>query len=402
MMRKIFYGWWIVLACSLNSFYVAGIIFYSFTAFFTPIRNEFDWSHTQISFAASLRGLEMGLFAPIVGILVDRMGSRKLILWGTIIAGFGLMLLSRTQSLAMFYGAFLLIALGAGGCSAVATMSAVANWFDKKVSIALGVMASGVGAGGLMVPLTVHLIEVYGWRTTLMILGFGMWGLGIPLSMVIRDKPEKYGCLPDGRVSSEPVHGTKKKEEGKEISLKEAVRSRAFICLNMVEAIRMLVVSAVVVHVMPYLTGLGFSRSRAGLVAAAIPLFSILGRSGFGWLGDIFSKKYIMAWAFTALSLGILAFQYVELLWALILFLLLFPPGYGGGMVLRGASLREYFGRNAFGKIMGVTMGTSAVGGIIGPTLAGWVFDTWGSYDVLWLVFFGIGLLGVGLVFRIK
>jgi MFS family permease len=155
-MKKIFYEWWIVLACSLIGLYVGGVIFFGFTAFFEPIREEFGWSYTQIYLAISLRGLEMGVFAPVVGFFVDRFGARKLILWGTITVGFGLILVSLTQSLAMFYGSFLLVAFGAGGCTSVVTMTAMANWFHRKVGIALGVMGAGIGAGGLLALLTVR------------------------------------------------------------------------------------------------------------------------------------------------------------------------------------------------------------------------------------------------------
>jgi len=72
MSKKFFYGWWIVLACFFIGLYVGGAVFYGFTAFFEPIRKEFGWTYTQISFAASLRGMEMGLFAPLVGFLADR------------------------------------------------------------------------------------------------------------------------------------------------------------------------------------------------------------------------------------------------------------------------------------------------------------------------------------------
>ena len=209
MIKKIFYGWWIVLACSLIGFYVGGVIFFGFTAFFEPIREEFGWSYAEISFAISLRGLEMGVFAPFVGFLVDRFGPRKLIFWGIITVGLGLILLSLTKSLAMFYGSFLLIAFGAGGCAAVVTTTAVANWFQRKVGIALGLVGSGIGAGGLVVMLIVRLIDLYQWRTALIILGLGMWALGIPLSLVIRNRPEPYGYLPDGDLSSSPVQTTK-------------------------------------------------------------------------------------------------------------------------------------------------------------------------------------------------
>jgi sugar phosphate permease len=401
-MKKIFYGWWIVGACFLVMFYVGGVVFYGFTAFFEPIRREFGWSYAQISLAASFRGMEMGLFAPIVGLLVDRFGSRTLIFFGTIVVGFGLLLLSRTQSLTMFYVSFLLIAFGAGGCTLVVSMAVVANWFRRKVGIALGVMMSGVGASGLMVPIIVYLIDVYGWRTTLITLGVGMWFLGLPLSFVIRDRPEKYGYLLDGEVSSEPIPSTEMKDEGVEISLGDALRKRAFWYLNTAEAIRMLTVSAVITHVIPYLSSVGIARATAGIIAGAIPLFSVIGRFGFGWMGDVFDKRHVMAMTFAIVSLGMLAFFYVRAIWVVIPFLLIFSPGYGGGVVLRGAILREYFGRDSFGKILGVTYGFSAIGGILGPTLAGWAFDTLGKYHIVWLAFCGLNALAIRMIMKMK
>ena len=402
MIKTIFYGWWIVLACFFIGLYVGGVVFYGFTAFFEPIREEFGWSYTQISFAASLRGLEMGFIAPLVGFLVDRFGSRKLILYGTITVGLGLISLSLTQSLAMFYGSFLLVAFGAGGCTVVVTMSAVANWFHKKVGIALGVMASGVGASGFFVPLIVRLIDVYGWRTTLIILGLGMWVLGIPLSFVIRDRPEQYGYLPDGESSVDPIPKTEIQGRRVKIGLKEALKNRTFLYLCTTEAIRMIAVAAVIIHVMPYLGSVGVPRATAGIVAGAIPLFSIIGRFGLGWLGDVFDKKYVMVWALFLMGLGMLAFCYVQVTGVVFLFLLLFAPGYGGAMVIRGAILREYFGRDSFGKMIGILMGFGSIGGIIGPTLAGWVFDTLGSYNIIWLVFCGIIGLAIWLMLRIR
>ncbi|MBA7624214.1 L-lactate transporter [subsurface metagenome] len=402
MFKKLFYGWWIVLACFFIGLYVGGAVFYGFTAFFEPIRKEFGWTYTQISFAASLRGMEMGLFAPLVGFLADRFGSRKLILWGTITVGFGLILLSFTQSLAMFYGCFLIIAFGAGGCAVVVTMTVVANWFHKKVGVALGVMMSGVGASGLILPIIVRLIDVSGWRTTFIILGLGMWILGIPLSFVIRNRPEQYGYLPDGEESSDLIPKIEIQSKGVEIGLREALRNRSYWYINLVELVRMMAVIAVITHVMPYLSSVGIPRTTGGLVAGAIPLFSIIGRFGFGWLGDVIDKRYVMAMSFCLTSLGLLVFCYVQVIWFAFVFLLLFSPGYGGAMVLRAAILREYFGRDSFGKIIGVTMGCSAIGGIIGPTLAGWVFDTLGSYHLIWLVFSGLIGLMILLILRIR
>ncbi len=402
MVKKVFFGWWIVLACFIIGTYVAGIVYYSFTAFFEPLIEEFGWSYTQISFAMSLRGLEMSIFAPLLGFLVDRFGSRKLIFCGTITVGFGLILLSITQSLAMFYGSFLLICFGAGGCASIVFMSTAANWFSKNVGKAIAIITCGFGAGGLIVPLVVRLIDLYHWRTTLIILGLGMWILGIPLSFVIRNKPEQYGYLPDGELLHDPMPHLKNKDKGSEIGFKEAVKQRAFLYLMIVEVIRHTIVSAVIIHVMPYFSSMGIPRPTAGMVAAAIPLFSIVGRFGFGWFGDIFDKRYMMAVALCLMGMGLLAFCYVQQGWFILIFLLLFCPGCWGSMILTRTIQREYFGRDSFGKILGIIMGFASIGGIIGPTLAGWVFDTLRSYHLIWLVFCGFSGLSIWLILRMK
>jgi len=402
MIKKVYYGWWVVLACFLISLYVGAVVFFGLTAFISPLNKEFGWSFTQISFAASLRGLEMGLFAPVVGFLVDRFGSRKLLGAGTAIIGLGLLCLSLTRTLSMFYASFLLLAFGAGGCTSVVSMTAVANWFQKKVGIALGIMASGFGASGLLVPIIVALINRYDWRVTLIILGLGMWAVGIPLSLVVRNKPEEYGHVSDGSPLGTPTPDHGVQSQGADIGFKEAVRHRSFLYLNVTETIRMMMVTGVVIHVMPYLSSLGMARATSGLVAAAIPLVSIVGRFSFGWLGDLFDKRRILAAAFLLMGSGVLAFYYVKVTGVVLLFLLLFPPGFGGSMVLRGAILREYFGRAAFGRLLGIIMGSASVGGIIGPTLAGWVFDTMGDYRLMWLGLCGLSLLAVALISRIQ
>lgn len=402
MTNKIFYGWWIVFACFLIACYVGSVVFFAFTAFIEPLREEFGWSYAQISFAASLRGLEMGLFAPLIGFMVDRFGSRKLIFCGVITVGLGLILLSRTQSLAMLYGSFILLGFGAGGCAALVVITVVANWFHRKVGIALGVMSSGFGASGLLVPLIARLIDVAGWRTTLIILALGMWSIGVPLSFVIRDKPEQYGYHPDGGSSKTLASQSESQAKTVEMGLKSALKSKAFIYLSLTETARMMAVASVVVHIMPYLKTLEVPRSAAALVAGAIPLSSIMGRFGFGWLGDNFDKRYVTAGVYGFMALGMLAFYNGQVQWAIYAFLLLFPPGYGGSMVLRGAILREYFGRDSFGKILGIVMGLASIGGIIGPTLAGWFFDSFGSYHFIWLIFSIIHFMAVGLILRIR
>jgi MFS family permease len=402
MIKKIFYGWWIVLACFLITFYVSGVAFYGLTAFIDPIIKEFHWNYTQVSFAASLRGLEMGIFSTFIGFLVDRFGSRRLIFWGIITVGVGMILLGLTQSLLMLYTASLILAFGAGGCTSVVTMTAVANWFRRNIGLALGIMVSGFGASGLIVPWVVWLIDFTDWRIALIIMGLGAWLIGIPLAFVVRDKPEAYGCLPDGDEPHNTDFIPEYSEEQQPLGFKEAFKKKTFVYLNIAEAIRIMVLAAVVVHIMPYLGSMGISRSKAAVVASAIPLFSIIGRLGFGWLGDRFEKKYMQAFAFFLMALAMFALCFPRRLGFTLLFLLLFSPGFGAIMVLRGSILREYYGRDSFGKLIGIIMGSAAVGGIIGPTLAGWVFDTTGGYRIVWLIFGGALFIPLALTLRLK
>ena len=154
---NIFYGWWVVGGSVLIAMYVAGAVFYGFTAIFEPIADELGWSYTQISLAASLRGLEMGLLAPLVGILTDRWGPRRLIFGGAIITFLGLLMLGRTTSVGTFYVAFVLVAVGMSTCTMTVLLTAVTNWFQRRVGIATGIAVSGFGLGGLMAVSYTHL-----------------------------------------------------------------------------------------------------------------------------------------------------------------------------------------------------------------------------------------------------
>jgi MFS family permease len=165
---------------------------------------------------------------------------------------------------------------------------------------------------------------------------------------------------------------------------------------------RMITVTAVITHIMPYFSSIGMSRHNAGLVAGAIALISVLGRVGFGWLADLFDKKYALVIAYFCMGVGMVAFTYAQFGWMIVLFLILFPPGFGGIVTLRAAIIREYFGPGSMGRLLGITMGTASIGGMIGAPLAGWSFDVWGSYQIIWHVFCGLSGLGLLIILMIR
>jgi sugar phosphate permease len=263
-------------------------------------------------------------------------------------------------------------------------------------------MTSGVGLSGFMIPLIVWLIDFFTWRTALVILGIGMLVIGIPLSMIIRDKPEDHGDVPDGLAWNDRSFQIEMDEKKNDMTFREALRSKAFLYLAFGEMIRMMATTAVLTHIMPSLSIANIPRTTAGFIASAIPLLSIVGRFGVGWLSDILDKRYAMAVGLGFLSAGLLTFHFMDATWTIYLFLILFSIGFGSTVVVRGAMLSQYFSRNQFGKLLGLVMGAGAVGGIIGPTLAGWAFDKLGMYGPIWLVFFIFTSLTIFLILRIE
>jgi sugar phosphate permease len=392
---EIFYGWWIVCAGFFIAVYIGGFINFGFTALFEPIASDFGWSYAQVSFAASLRGLEVGLLAPIVGWLADRWGPRRLVFAGATAIGLGLLLLSRINSLASFYGVFILIALGMSTCIGTVPVATVGNWFQTKVTLATGILVSGSAVGGLMVPLVTRLVDTFQWRTATMILGLGAWAFLLPLSLVFRHKPEQYGYLPDGNPqkslpSSQTQSPTGRNEP--DIRVKQVLKNVAFWHIAMAFMCHILAMNAVVTHVMPYLSSIGFTRSFSSLVAIIVPLTSIAGRLSFGWFGYRFDKRWVAAVGFALAGLGLLFFSYVGTVrtWMLVPSLVFIGLGWGGPVPMMPALVREYFGRLRLATVLGLVMGAAALGSMAGPPLVGLAFDKLHSYQIAW---FGLAAL---------
>ena len=397
---KIFYGWWIVGACVFILLYTGGIVHFGFTAVVEPIAEEFGWSYAQISLASSLRSLELGLLAPLAGFLVDRWGPRRLVFGGSILVGLGLLALSRVSLLGMFYLAFALIAIGMSVCMGTVLITVVANWFRRKAGIAIGIVASGFGLGGLLIPVVTVLVDTLKWRTAMLSLGLGMIIIVMPLSLLLRHKPERYGYLPDGDVSSSlETSEFHTSAESVEINIpaKKALRSSAFWHTALASMCHSFVVGAVVTHVMPFLSSISIIRSTASLVALTLPVVSICGRLGIGWIGDKLDGRRVYAVAFALMAIGMLCFGYVAggVTWLLVPFVIVFSFGWGGSVIARLTLLRKYFGRSSFGTILGFASGVMMVGHIAGAPLAGWVFDTWDSYQGIWFGFASLALVGL-------
>jgi MFS family permease len=383
---KVFYGWWIVLVCSFLTTYGAGIFYYGFSTFVKPVVTELGWSMALVSGAFSLYRLEAGVAAPIVGYLLDRIGPRKLVFAGGIVMGGGLIYLSRVTTVLPFYAAIFTISFGWSAFGGTAMGNPlVGKWFVKKRGKALGIFAAVRGLAGLLVPVVAYLIVRYGWRSALLIMGPLTWLVVLPLSFVLKHSPEKYGLLPDGGSYGHDVqnaHATVKATEIKEVdfALRKAMVTPAFWIITICLFTHQVTQSAVFVHLVPYLIDVGIEPTSAASVVTLVVLTSMFGRYGFGWLSDLFNKKWLMFTLYILQPIGILSLVRVRHIMDIIPFILVYSIAYGGNTVVKVTIIGDYFGRKNFGTIYGIIQGVSTFGSIAGPLIAGLVYDIKGSY----------------------
>ena len=409
--KKIFYGWWVVLAAAGMSWYGAGVWFYGFSVIFKAILSEFGWSRAVTAGAFSLARLEGGLEGPFVGWFIDRVGPRKMAIFGAVVVGIGYLLLSRMTELWMLYVLFgVVIALGFNAGFSHAGTAAVANWFIRKRGRALGLYTLGAGVGGAtLVPLLGWLISQYGWRTTVVLAGLGVWVIVIPLSLLLRHKPEQYGYLPDGEpppkippqktglAANAASAETEVKDDVGEVNFtwREALGTSTFWLLLLAIGVRSMAMTSVVLHEVAYLTDIGISEMAAATALGLMVALSIPGRILFGWLGDRFDKRYVLMATFLLQAIGVYILANVETIEQVYIFLVVFGVGYGGGIPVYVAMRAEYFGRKAFATIQGIMQMFLIIPTVIGPIFAGYVYDVNGSYYQAFMLFAFLYIVGI-------
>lgn len=390
--QKTFYGWWVLLALCGVSFYIAGTFWWGFSVFIPAMLDEFGWSRSQISLALTLQGIEGIGAAPVVGLLIDRVGSRRLMLFGLSVAGLGIILLSFTHSLAWFYGAFLVLSIGTSAGTGIVSQSLVIRWFQRRRGVAVTGLMVMPGLGALVIiPVLTFLIEAIGWRETFLFIGVGLWIVAVPVLLVLRDSPESVGLEPDGGWHPRPglnfLTGSDEDENDERgFTLREALKAPAFWFLATAYILWNLGTSGVQPHLFVALLGVEVARAKAAAVAALLPGVSLVGRISFGLLSDLVDQRYLLLGAGLSMAVGMACLAAFianpGLTWLIFPFVGLYATGFGGSIPLRVMISGHYFGRRHFPAIYGVLQAVTASGGVVGPVFAGWLFDTTGSYFI--------------------
>lgn len=356
---------------------------------------DFGWSRTTFSLAFAAQRVESGVLGPIQGWVIDTYGPRKVMILGMIIFAAGFLLLSRVNSPWTFYAAFMLIAVGSSLGSFLSIVVALVNWFRRKRMRALGLLSLGFAVGGLSATPMALFIESIGWRDASVVSAIVVLIVGIPLSLVIRHRPEPYGLLPDGVDSSSSLANELDEETEWSMNPSEALRSSAFWFISMGQASALLVIGALMVHLVVYIhEDLGYSLGLAAFAITIQTIGQIIGQLLAAYFGDRFPKKPLVIIALLGHALAILLLSLSTGLEMIYLAVAINGISWGSRGPLLLAIRADYFGPKRFGTIMGFSSLVIMLGMIIGPIFAGIMYDQTGSYRIGFFVLALVAALG--------
>ncbi|MCH8281457.1 MAG: MFS transporter [Chloroflexi bacterium] len=411
-LRGVFYGWWLTGVAALILVMGTVPIFQGMPAWFVVLEREFSWSRTQLSLAFSLTRAEGTVMGPVAGYLVDKLGARRMVQIGLPVMGVGFLLFSQVHNLWQFYGAFVVMSMGAGLGTWLPMMTALNHWFQARRSIAMSLAMEGFAVGGiLLVPALVWAIDPeqpdrLGWRLTAAIIGLAVIVLAFPVSQLVRNRPEDYGEVPDGRAArarleQSPEAGAPR-FQGPEYTWQEALRTRSFWVITIGHACSSVVIVTLTVHLGPMLTDRGFSLPTVGWVVATYTgvgaIFTLIG----GYIGDRVPIRWALFGFSVIQSAAVVVILFAETAEAVYLFAVVFGIGFGGRTPLTSAIRGVYFGRRAFASITGVSMIPMNIMMLVFPLFAGIMFDLKGNYNLPFGALAVVSFFGAALFLLLK
>jgi MFS family permease len=381
---NVYEGWVVIFSQAMITTLVGGAFFYGFGAVFNPIVDEFGWSIAFVSFAFSLRSEAGGLVAPIIGIMIDNIGARIVILGGIIFVIIGVLLLSYMETQVEFIVSILFIALGISAASGPVGTVAATTWFERRRAKALAFLSVGGAGAGMMALPVAWLVDEVGWRLALRITALIVLSIGLFLGPSIKLRPFNH---------HQPLDGIKDKNTDTSIDIsnlgikaRQAIFTQGFIFLSLGFILLGFGWTALIIHQIPFLESLGADKTLAGGVVVLFSIFSIIGRLAGGYFGDKYEKTKVLSLAMLVMAVGIFALGLCNTLMQAIIVTCLVAPGFGATAPLRPAILADFFGIKSLGTIAGLSRLFVTIGSFGGPVVVGYAVDLTGSYQIGWFV----------------
>jgi MFS family permease len=382
--QRIYYGWVMLVAVAVAQVTSWGVLYYGFSIFIAPLRDEFGWSLAQTTGAYSLALAISGLAAIPVGRWLDRHGPRALMTAGSCLAVLLVVAWSRVHSLLGFYLVWAGIGLAMSAVLYEPAFYIVATWFARLRGRALTLLTFLGGlASVIYIPLAGWLLRNGDWRAALLALA-GILAVGtLPIhALLLRRHPRDLGQEVDGGPG--PA-GARSLADVPSRTLAQALRDHAFWWLSSAFVLATTAAMAITVHLIPYLKEHGYSTSAAAQAAGAIGLLALPGRLIFTPLGSHVPRQYVTAAIFTLQALALVALLEVHGGLGVALFVVLFGCGFGAITPARAALVAEMYGPAHYGSIGG-TLALCVTGArSIAPVGAGVLYGMLGGYRaVFW------------------
>ena len=407
--REMFYGW--VLAGIGALVMALGIapIFNGLPVWNPVLRNTFGWTAGQMSWAFAIAEFEGGVFGPVGGLLIDKLGPRRMLLIGMVTTGIGFVLFSQIQELWQLYAVFVIMSMGATVGSWLPMMTLMNQWFIRHRTRAIAVVMEGLALGGVIVPILLawaiggvdpNISERYGWRTSALFIGILLLVLAFPLSCLVRNRPQDMGLQPDGDpvVPTETSQGdtgvTDLATEEEGYTWQEAIRTTTFWFMSFGHGASSIVATSIFVHLGLMLDDRGFSLQTISLVVAVNTGVSVVSTICGGYLGDRLPLR-LLAFGFSSLqSVGLLVLVFAQNVEMVFIFAVLLGAGFGARTPVVVAIRGAYFGRKAFAAITGISMMPVSLLLLIAPVFAGYMRDVTGNYDLPFLTIAAVSFFG--------
>ena len=397
---QVFYGWWLVGITLFSLTFIITPIFHGLGFFFVALERQFGWSRAVLSVPFSLGRVEGALLGPIEGYLTDRLGSRRMILIGFAMLGAAFILFSFIQGVIGYYVTFLLIFAGAGFGGFIPLIAAINHWFRRHRTKAMAIGLIGINLGALLAPLMGRAMDAYGWRAISLGLGISVLVLTVPIALLVRNRPEEYGQHPDGDPSSDPEAAAQEDllEDDDGFTVGEALRTTAFWAITAAHGFSAVANVTISVHIIPAMTDIGMSLAQAGTVVLIWGVAGSFSQLVGGFLGDRLPKRPLISAAIAIQGAGMLIAATIQTIEGAYLFAVLYGIGLGARVPLLTAIRGDYFGRRNFATILGVSQVPMNLFMVGSPILAGYFFDTLGSYTIPFLGLAILNFLGAGMI----
>lgn len=401
-LSDVYYGWRMIAVGSILRILGGGLYFYGFSVFFLPLSHDLNLSRASTALVFSLARAQGAFEGPVAGYFMDRYGPRPLMIMALLMTSVGHMVLSGVQSyvtLLLVYMGVVSLSFNAGFMDA--PMLIANTWFIRKRTMAMAMISGSIGIGGfIFTPILSAAVHAYGWRQAAFACGVAFLLIGMPLALLVRRSPESMGLSPDGDTQAPWAADIQPNDQSSirekvDFTLGDAIRSSSFWFLTTATAIRVIILSAVNVHYVALMVWKGFSEQRAAFFLAAQAFMSLPSHLFFGWIGDRVNKPKLMAGCMLLATLSMAVLFTVRSEWTILIFIALFSV-VESTFPVNWSTVGEYFGRKNFAKIRGSMSFISTWGSVIGPVLAGAVYDQTRSYNIM--IWCAAGLLMIASV----